>query len=90
MLFLVGGRCGGAALRGLSLRHDVFEGCLIAGWRDVCVIHDRFGLVLPADLADRGTELLDFALGHLGGEPGVVQVELGLAVEEEEGLAVVA
>ena len=54
------------------------------------VIHDRFGLVLPADLADRGTELLDFALGHLGGESGIVKVELGLHVEEKEGLAVVA
>ncbi len=54
------------------------------------VIHDRFGLVLPADLADRGTELVDFAFCHLGGEPGIVKIELSLPVEEKEGLAVVA
>ena len=90
LFFLVGGGCGGAELERIGFGHDVFEGCLVAAWRDVGVIHDRLGLVLPADLADRGTEVLDLALGHFGGEPGVEKVELGLPVEEEERLAVVA
>jgi hypothetical protein len=83
-------RCRGSRSCGLGLSNQISQRSAEAVGRRLGRVHHRDGLVRPSDLSYRRTEFPDLSLGHPGRHACHVEVELGLLVQEKEGLPVVA